>query len=93
MARERLVLAYSGGLDTSVAVKWINETYGMDVIAYTCDLGYTITGPASATCSFGTWTAAPTCEPVSCAPNLVAPENGNVSGAIGVSLEKRRDHT
>lgn len=39
MAREKVVLAYSGGLDTSVAVKWINETYGMDVIAYTCDLG------------------------------------------------------
>ena len=34
-----MVLAYSGGLDTSVAVKWINETYNMDVIAYTCDLG------------------------------------------------------
>ncbi|MBV8314403.1 MAG: argininosuccinate synthase, partial [Planctomycetaceae bacterium] len=32
-------MAYSGGLDTSVAVKWINETYGLDVIAYTCDLG------------------------------------------------------
>lgn len=39
MAREKIVLAYSGGLDTSVAVKWINETYNMDVIAYTCDLG------------------------------------------------------
>ena len=39
MAREKVVLAYSGGLDTSVAVKWINETYDMDVIAYTCDLG------------------------------------------------------
>src|SRR5260370_39720540 len=37
--REKVVLAYSGGLDTSVAVKWINETYNMDVIAYTCDLG------------------------------------------------------
>ena len=36
---EKVVLAYSGGLDTSVAVKWINETYDMDVIAYTCDLG------------------------------------------------------
>ena len=36
---KRVVLAYSGGLDTSVAVKWINETYGLDVIAYTCDLG------------------------------------------------------
>jgi argininosuccinate synthase len=39
VAREKVVLAYSGGLDTSVAVKWINETYGLDVIAYTCDLG------------------------------------------------------
>ncbi len=39
MARDKVVLAYSGGLDTSVAVKWINETYDMDVITYTCDLG------------------------------------------------------
>jgi argininosuccinate synthase len=39
VAREKVVLAYSGGLDTSVAVKWINETYGLDVVAYTCDLG------------------------------------------------------
>lgn len=39
MAREKVVLAYSGGLDTSVAVKWINEKYDMDVITYTCDLG------------------------------------------------------
>lgn len=39
MARDKVVLAYSGGLDTSVAVKWINETYNLDVIAYTCDLG------------------------------------------------------
>ena len=35
MARDKVVLAYSGGLDTSVAVKWIHETYGFDVIAYT----------------------------------------------------------
>jgi len=39
VARDKVVLAYSGGLDTSVAVKWINETHGLDVIAYTCDLG------------------------------------------------------
>jgi len=39
VARDKVVLAYSGGLDTSVAVKWIDETYGLDVIAYTCDLG------------------------------------------------------
>ncbi|MBI2857397.1 MAG: argininosuccinate synthase [Chloroflexi bacterium] len=36
---ERVVLAYSGGLDTSVAIKWIAEKYGMDVIALTVDLG------------------------------------------------------
>lgn len=39
MTRERLVLAYSGGLDTSVAIPWIREKYGMDVIAFTADLG------------------------------------------------------
>jgi argininosuccinate synthase len=39
VARDKVVLAYSGGLDTSVAVKWINENYGLNVIAYTCDLG------------------------------------------------------
>ena len=36
---EKVVLAYSGGLDTSVAIKWIRETYQMDVIALTIDLG------------------------------------------------------
>jgi len=35
----RVVLAYSGGLDTSVAVRWIRETYGLDVITLTIDLG------------------------------------------------------
>ncbi|GIW88855.1 MAG: argininosuccinate synthase [Isosphaeraceae bacterium] len=39
VSRDRVILAYSGGLDTSVAVKWINETYGLDVVTYTCDLG------------------------------------------------------
>ncbi len=33
------VLAYSGGLDTSVAIRWINEKYGVDVIALTVDVG------------------------------------------------------
>ena len=37
--RKKAVLAYSGGLDTSVAVKWINETYDMDVVTCTIDLG------------------------------------------------------
>ncbi len=36
---EKVVLAYSGGLDTSVAIRWIKEKYGMDVIALTADVG------------------------------------------------------
>jgi len=36
---KRLVLAYSGGLDTSVAVRWLRETQGYDVVAVTVDLG------------------------------------------------------
>ncbi len=36
---ERAVLAYSGGLDTSVAVKWIKEKYGYDVVTFTVDIG------------------------------------------------------
>ena len=36
---DKVVLAYSGGLDTSVAIKWIQETYNMDVVALTIDLG------------------------------------------------------
>jgi argininosuccinate synthase len=36
---ERIVLAYSGGLDTSVAVAWLAEQYGAEVIAVTLDLG------------------------------------------------------
>ncbi len=37
--KEKVVLAYSGGLDTSVLVKWIQENYNMDVIAVTIDVG------------------------------------------------------
>jgi argininosuccinate synthase len=36
---EKVVLAYSGGLDTSVAIRWIEEKYHMDVIALTADVG------------------------------------------------------
>lgn len=39
MAREKCVLAYSGGLDTSVAIKWIQEHHNMDVIALAIDVG------------------------------------------------------
>jgi argininosuccinate synthase len=35
----KLVLAYSGGLDTSVAITWIKERYGCEVIAFCADLG------------------------------------------------------
>ena len=37
--RKKVVLAYSGGLDTSVAIKWIQEKYDMDVIALSIELG------------------------------------------------------
>src|SRR5436305_11788638 len=37
--RDRVILAYSGGLDTSVMVPWIGERYNMDVVAFTADLG------------------------------------------------------
>ena len=36
---EKIVLAFSGGLDTTVAVKWLTETRGFDVVALTVDLG------------------------------------------------------
>src|SRR6187455_2086646 len=36
---QKAVLAYSGGLDTSVAIRWINEKYNLDVIALTVDVG------------------------------------------------------
>ncbi len=35
----KVVLAYSGGLDTSVAVRWIQETYKLDVVTLTIDMG------------------------------------------------------
>ncbi|MDR2504115.1 MAG: argininosuccinate synthase [Deltaproteobacteria bacterium] len=36
---KKVVLAYSGGMDTSVILKWLQLTYGCEVIALTCDLG------------------------------------------------------
>ena len=36
---EKLILAYSGGLDTTVAIKWLQENYNVDVIAVLVDLG------------------------------------------------------
>jgi argininosuccinate synthase len=37
--KEKVVLAYSGGLDTSVILPWLKETYGYKVIAFAADLG------------------------------------------------------
>ncbi|MGA0563994.1 argininosuccinate synthase [Ancylobacter sp. VNQ12] len=36
---KRVVLAYSGGLDTSVILKWLQTTYGCEVVTFTADLG------------------------------------------------------
>ena len=36
---KKVVLAYSGGLDTSVILKWLNEAYGAEVVTFTADLG------------------------------------------------------
>jgi len=37
--KEKVVLAYSGGLDTSVAIKWLMQKYSLDVITLTVDIG------------------------------------------------------
>ncbi|MGH8728975.1 MAG: argininosuccinate synthase [Burkholderiales bacterium] len=36
---KKVVLAYSGGLDTSVILKWLQETYGCEIVAFTADIG------------------------------------------------------
>jgi len=36
---DKVVLAYSGGVDTSVAIKWLQEKYNLDVIAFSVDVG------------------------------------------------------
>ena len=40
--KRKIVLAYSGGLDTSVILKWLQTTYGAEVIAFTADIGQKI---------------------------------------------------
>ena len=42
MQNKKIVLAYSGGLDTSIILKWIQENYNAEVIAYTADIGQKI---------------------------------------------------
>ena len=36
---KKVVLAYSGGLDTSVILKWLQESYGCEVVTFTADIG------------------------------------------------------
>ena len=40
--QKKIVLAYSGGLDTSIILKWLQEKYNAEVIAYTSDIGQKI---------------------------------------------------
>ena len=40
--KKKIVLAYSGGLDTSIILKWLQENYDADVICYTADVGQEI---------------------------------------------------
>ncbi|HKM75676.1 MAG TPA: argininosuccinate synthase [Candidatus Bathyarchaeia archaeon] len=39
MMKDKIILAYSGGLDTSVAIKWLKEKYDYDVVTLTVDVG------------------------------------------------------
>jgi argininosuccinate synthase len=39
MAKQKIVLAYSGGLDTSVILAWLKETFDADIITFTADIG------------------------------------------------------
>ena len=39
---KKIVLAYSGGLDTSIILRWLQENYNAEVIAYTADIGQVI---------------------------------------------------
>ena len=41
-SKKKIVLAYSGGLDTSIILKWLQKNYNTDVIAYTADIGQEI---------------------------------------------------
>ena len=40
--KKRIILAYSGGLDTSIILKWLQENYDAEVVAYTADIGQEI---------------------------------------------------
>src|SRR5699024_11883911 len=39
MSKDKIVLAYSGGLDTSICIKWLQDKYDYDVITLAIDMG------------------------------------------------------
>ena len=39
MKINKIVLAYSGGLDTSIIIPWLKDNYGAEVIAFAADIG------------------------------------------------------
>ena len=41
-SNKKIVLAYSGGLDTSIILNWLQEKYKAEIIAYTADIGQKI---------------------------------------------------
>ena len=40
--KKKIVLAYSGGLDTSIILRWLQEKYDAEIISYTADIGQEI---------------------------------------------------
>ena len=48
MSKEKVVLAYSGGLDTTAIIPWLKETFGYDVICCCIDCGSVMTLSAAA---------------------------------------------
>ena len=41
-SKQKIALAYSGGLDTSIILKWLQENYDAEIICYTADIGQVI---------------------------------------------------
>lgn len=70
MAKQKIVLAYSGGLDTSIILKWLKETYDAEIIAFTADIGQKeeLDGLEEKALN----TAPPRCTSMTCAKNLPA---------------------
>ena len=50
-SKKKIVLAYSGGLDTSIILKWLQENYDAEVICYTADVGQEINRKKIKKCS------------------------------------------